>query len=325
MAIGKSNANKVMQENLNKAVIHTESSKGTNKVKSITYGHSTDEVAPYTVYRTYNYSKFKKMKGNRKVSEERVNTIIQSIRSIGRLPTPIVVNEKMEIIEGQGRYEACKRLGLPIEYIIVMGANIGDCRVINQANTPWGEEDYIDSHIESGNTNYINAKALHDLGFTYLGIFDFAYNYLHCGAVKKRTYCGGEFKLPEDTFNFVKDNAEILQSFGEFTDILGARKEQVQAIVYWMMRYKGINIERLRKNISNLEVIILTNGRGKTTRSYPRAISQHATKNVENLFNFIIDVYNDGYSSKNQFDAEVMYKEVENSRLKATYGKQPTI
>ncbi len=317
MGIGGSKKEKLLVKNIERAV----SLKGmpAKNIKPCKYGTSTDEVVEYTVYRTYDYDKFKKMKGNRKVEEKRVNTIIESVHSIGRLPTPIVVNENMEVVEGQGRLEAFRRLGLPIEYIIQIGATVNDCRVINQANTPWGEEDYIDSQIESDNINYIRAKALHGLGFTYLGIFDFAYNYLQCGCVKKIVYTKGTFQLPEDTYNFIKYNAATILSFDDFAAIVGVRREQVQAIIYWLMRHKDIDIKHLKKNISMLETIILKSRRGKTTRSYPRAINQNAAQSVENLFTFIVDVYNDGLSAKNQLDSSALYDEVMNSRVRATY------
>lgn len=327
MAIGKNNANKMMvKENIAKAVTHYTSDNASVK-KNLQYGTSTDEVASYTVYRTYDYDKFKIMRGNRKVAEKRVTTIMESIKQIGRLPTPIIVNEKMEIIEGQGRYAACKRLGLPIEYIIVIGATIEDCRIINQANTPWGEDDYIQSHIQSGNENYIRVKALQDIGFTNIGIFDFAYNYLHCGGVKKLTYCGGKFILPEETFNYVKENAETLLSFDEFAEILGVRREQVQACIYWLMRHKNIDINRLRKNISKLEMIETTGrGRNKVSRTYVEAYSAHVTDKVENLFHFIVDVYNKGYSEKKQIkNDKALYEEVQASRIKASYGKMENL
>ena len=85
------------------------------------------------------------------------------------------------------------------------------------------------------------------------------------------------------------------------------------------MRHKDIDIKHLKKNISMLETIILKSRRGKTTRSYPRAINQNAAQSVENLFTFIVDVYNDGLSAKNQLDSSALYDEVMNSRVRATY------
>ena len=68
---------------------------------------------------------------------------------------PIIVNEKMEIIDGQGRFEARKAMKKPIHYIIVRGATSDDCRRMNKYNTVWTQLDYARSFEKCGNENYI--------------------------------------------------------------------------------------------------------------------------------------------------------------------------
>lgn len=94
------------------------------------------------VFSTKDYSQFKKMKSNRTVSEKRISSIVDSMRE-GYILNPIIVNEKYEIVEGQGRYEACKRLSLPVNYILVNGLTINDCSRLNRCNTPWSQEDWV--------------------------------------------------------------------------------------------------------------------------------------------------------------------------------------
>ena len=65
------------------------------------------------VRQTNNYMKFQILKGNRNVSQSRVNKIIASINRVGYITNPIIVNEHMEVIDGQGRLEALKTLQLP--------------------------------------------------------------------------------------------------------------------------------------------------------------------------------------------------------------------
>lgn len=60
------------------------------------------------VYEEKDYSKFKRLENNRDVTESRKEKLKASIAS-GEILNPIIVNEKMEIIDGQGRYEAKKR------------------------------------------------------------------------------------------------------------------------------------------------------------------------------------------------------------------------
>lgn len=67
----------------------------------------------YKVYVTDKYSIFRRLSGNRDVKEARVKKIMRSIEKVGYIPNPIIVNENMEVVDGQGRLEAVKRLGLP--------------------------------------------------------------------------------------------------------------------------------------------------------------------------------------------------------------------
>lgn len=106
------------------------------------------------VFEETDYNVFKKMKSNRMVTEQRVQNIMESL-SKKNIMNPIVVNENMEILEGQGRFEAKKRLGLPIWYVVEKGGDINDCTLMNQFNKPWSSDDFVNRYAEDGNENYI--------------------------------------------------------------------------------------------------------------------------------------------------------------------------
>lgn len=114
------------------------------------------------ILRTTDYGIFRRMEGNREVTAKRASHIRQSIETIGLIPVPIVVNEHMEIIDGQGRFEAIKSLGLPVFYIVVPGLSLSDCVSMNVNTTPWNLIDYISSYAEVGNENYRRLKRLID-------------------------------------------------------------------------------------------------------------------------------------------------------------------
>jgi hypothetical protein len=67
---------------------------------------------------------------------------------------PIIVNEKMEVCEGQHRLEAYKTLSIPITYIIKEGLDIFDIRKLNSVSRKWTMEEYLMSHVKLGNTDY---------------------------------------------------------------------------------------------------------------------------------------------------------------------------
>lgn len=118
------------------------------------------------VFSTRDYGEFKKLNGNRSVLEPRKESIKSSIIERGWVRNPIVVNEKMEMIDGQGRFEALQELGMPIEYVISEGATIEDCIALNIKQKNWQTADYIKCYADIGNPTYI---MLNDLIEKYKG------------------------------------------------------------------------------------------------------------------------------------------------------------
>ena len=108
----------------------------------------------YSVYVTRDYSIFKRLVGNRDIPESRISKIVESIQTIGWVHNPIIVNEKMEVIDGQGRLTALQRLKMPVEYIIAEGAGNKECIYMNMNMVNWKLPDFIKSYAEQGNENY---------------------------------------------------------------------------------------------------------------------------------------------------------------------------
>lgn len=121
------------------------------------------------MFKTNEYDAFKRVLGNRKVLEDRVAKILASFDKIGYIPVPIIVNEKYEVIDGQGRLEACKRRGYPINFIIRPGLTIEDCIVMNINSTPWKLMDYIECYAETGNINYQKIMSIFNTMFEKYG------------------------------------------------------------------------------------------------------------------------------------------------------------
>lgn len=112
------------------------------------------------VYETKNYAKFKIIEGNRPI--DHAKKIIESISEIGMLWQPILVNEKFEIIDGQGRFLAMKTLGIPVIYIIQNGLNIKHVRYLNKNATNWKINDYIHSYATGADSkeSFVNLEVV---------------------------------------------------------------------------------------------------------------------------------------------------------------------
>lgn len=104
---------------------------------------------------TNDYSKFSILDGNRSVKDGRKQKIKESIEQIGYIPSPIIVNEYFEVIDGQGRLAALKDLRLPVCYIVVPGLTIKHCIAMNINQSNWTMRDYIESYASQGNENYM--------------------------------------------------------------------------------------------------------------------------------------------------------------------------
>lgn len=104
------------------------------------------------IYESSDYSRFKMLDGNRFVDHS--DKIIESIKLNGQLMAPIIVNENMEIIDGQNRFEAYKKLGLPVQYIVSKGYGIAECIAMNSVSKNWTTNDYIKSYSDLGNKNF---------------------------------------------------------------------------------------------------------------------------------------------------------------------------
>lgn len=119
-----------------------------------------EKTIAYSVYTTKDYSLFKRLVGNRDIPESRIGKIVESIQSIGWIHNPIVVNEHMEVIDGQGRLTALQRLKMPVEYIVAPGAGTKECVYMNMNMVNWKLPDFIKSYAEQGNENYQRLLAL---------------------------------------------------------------------------------------------------------------------------------------------------------------------
>lgn len=113
------------------------------------------------IKKTEDLSIFKKHPLNREVLDSNVSKIMNSIKIKNLLDKrPILVNEKMEIVDGQHRLEACKRLGISIYYEIEKTLEAKDIILLNANQKGWGLIDYIQFHARSGNKNYIDILEL---------------------------------------------------------------------------------------------------------------------------------------------------------------------
>ncbi len=116
----------------------------------------------FKVYRTTNYAAFSHLAENRDLNESHVHTLMESFQKDGYLFTIIYVNEKIEIVDGQHRFEAAKRKHLPIYFIVLKGWGITEVGILNVNSRNWSAEDFMNMHAKSGNPSYVRFKEFYD-------------------------------------------------------------------------------------------------------------------------------------------------------------------
>ena len=120
------------------------------------------QISNIPMYSTEDYSIFKILIGNREQNKIQTNKLVRTIREQGNITkiSPITVNEKHEVIDGQHRLWAMKQIAeefdetYPIYFFIRDGLTVDDAKKINAGSKPWSPDDYAKSYSEEGKDAY---------------------------------------------------------------------------------------------------------------------------------------------------------------------------
>jgi hypothetical protein len=111
----------------------------------------------YMVYVTNDYDQFKIMDNNRDVNLLHVKRLVESFQQ-QHLVSPVIVNERFEVIDGQHRLEASRETGVPVYYIMVPGYGIREVQRLNANQKNWTKQDFLDRYCKQGLKPYLEFK-----------------------------------------------------------------------------------------------------------------------------------------------------------------------
>lgn len=207
------------------------------------------------VYETTDYKKFKFLEGNRDITERRVKKILKSIKDVGYLPSICIVNEDLQVIDGQARITAFEVLGLPVHYVIAEGAGVRECISLNINQTNWNDRDYIESYAKTGSEDYCRFRTLLDETKAPMSIALCALykNFKHAGGWQARTIRDGTLKCSKDDYSRAKWELEWCMRLDDVAKIIGGRRDYFhRALLY---TYRNLTApqrmeieEKIRKN-----------------------------------------------------------------------------
>lgn len=108
-----------------------------------------------------NYKEFKIIDVNREINKAHLKKLTASIQNRNLLHLfPIIVNSKMQVIEGQHRLKAAEALSFALYYIVDDNVDAKDIAIINNNRKGWSGKDYIAFYAKSGNVHYKKLQKL---------------------------------------------------------------------------------------------------------------------------------------------------------------------
>lgn len=216
------------------------------------------KITNIITYETNAYSSFKKINGNRDINLNNVKNIIDNIKKNGLKPTIIIVNEKMEIIDGQHRIEALKQLNLPVMYQIHKGLTLEDCIALNTSGKKWTLADYVISYATNGNQEY---QELCRLGCKYGKEFTMN-NIVSIVNSKSMSNSGDAIKKGRLVLKYKGADAEkkleTISTYMEFFTHVVGRKEILINLLSKLIAFDAIDQARLEEQIKKYAHIVTT-------------------------------------------------------------------
>lgn len=225
------------------------------------------------IQQTEDYHLFKRIKGNRPIKSSHVNRLFNSISHNPDLikSNPIIVNKDMEIIDGQHRLEAIKKLGLPVYYVEGNGLGLSEVQALNASVKSWNMVDYAKSYAELGNKHYkvyLEFLSKYKLGKTVIA--DYLSLDKHC---TKEAFVDGKFK----TVDVEKSQklCEALLDIGRFHGNFNTKPFSTAFKKVWQNKdynHKRM-LERMEKYASTIENY-------RIQEDYVRAMERIYNKNM---------------------------------------------
>lgn len=197
---------------------------------------------------TSDYSIFKKLLGNRGVDSKRVNSIAKSIKKVGYISNPIIVNEKMEVIDGQGRLGALEQLGLPVEYIVIDGIGLNECVAMNINKINWRIADYVRSYADCGDEHYLRLTKLMDK-YPEFGLNVIASAVFKIEKLSAQQASSGRIYITDEMVEDAIPRLEWLREILPYIENKGLRLDMLERALLLVACIDGVDLERMATKV----------------------------------------------------------------------------
>lgn len=194
---------------------------------------------------TTDYQMFQILEHNRAVNPAHVAKIMQSMKE-EHLVSPICVNQDMEIIDGQHRYEASKNLGLPVYYYICENYGHEQVQRLNTNQNNWGIKDFHEHFVSLGKEEYVhldNFMAAYALPLNVARLFATIKNRRHHRNLVFKT---GQFQFTNQNAEKIARRYNAIRNYWDFSE----KKSFVIAFLN-IIENPLTNWTRLKESIQN--------------------------------------------------------------------------
>jgi DNA-directed RNA polymerase beta subunit len=201
---------------------------------------------------------FRFLHGNRDLNEAKIEKIIKSVKSGLNFfkYCPVMVNEEYFIIDGQHRFYVCKKLALPVFFVVVPNFTLRQIAEINNNQSKWKIKDYMNCYIDA-DINKADYKILESTAEKYKINISVCINLLMYGKVgsggSSEAFRSGQFKANYEPFtmrilNLAKEYDKFdadwkSRAFLQAMEKLNASEKYDQSQVFKKLEKHSLTIE----------------------------------------------------------------------------------
>jgi hypothetical protein len=199
------------------------------------------------IFMTSNYDLFKRRSDNRVLDEKIVRERMESIKMIGQQDA-IKCDPDFYTEDGQHRIEACRRLQIPVKFVIMdKKLTTEELAALQSQNSKWKVDDYAHSYTSKDNEDY----KLYNLFRKNFPEFNHSIALMLLTNTKVRNrvieegFKVGQFKAK--SYNKAKTYAEMIKKIGVYYD--GYFRNPFVAAFLTLTEHPDFEFERLYRKI----------------------------------------------------------------------------
>jgi hypothetical protein len=232
------------------------------------------------VYSTEDYGLFHYIDSNRTINKSHVNHLIQSFENNPSLiqTRPILVNENMEVIDGQHRLQAASTLRLPVYFMLATGTNIESAQQMNALQRGWSLVDFARSYALNSSNPERAAKykkflaLLEEYNIPLTVLLQFVE--LKARGTGSRMFKEGKLSVPDE-----ERTRTLLEQEEDIRDVLPSRvlgdKYAILSALFKILTHPDYNHERMLTKIQQAPVVEPQKNRVEYLRAFEAVYNWH--------------------------------------------------